>query len=92
MRKYISVDREAIHRNASTGGNAPVLIVEYKEPGCGGAPWKEIRGYEVMWDGPSKLVYRPHNPEGRINSAWVETDAPVEVCTRDDTCDHTHLP
>jgi hypothetical protein len=73
MKKYISVDREAIYRNAARGTNEPVLIVEYED----GRP--PLYAHELVWDGPSRLVYRPDAAEGRLSSAWIETEAAVTV-------------
>lgn len=72
MKKYISVDKGAIAKNAANGTNEPVLLVE-------GDDMPAVRGYKVEIDGPSRLVYLPDH--SRVNSAWIETRARVTVWT-----------
>lgn len=70
MKKYISVDKGAIAKNAANGTNEPVLVVE-QESG------KVTHADEVRIEGPSTLVYRPNS--GRLNSSWIETDSRIRV-------------
>lgn len=70
MKKYISIERGVIAKNAANATNEPVILIEYDEA-------RKLLCHEVEIKGPSRLVYKPNNPEGRINSAWIETDAEV---------------
>ena len=68
-KKILHVNQSVIARNRATGSNDPPLIVrDYR----GSTPAHEA---EIL--GPSKLVYRPHDPLDCGARLWISTEARV---------------
>ena len=67
MKKRIHVNQHHIKANAKDGGNRPVLTIKtYKS---------NQYAHEVQIQGPSRVVYRPHDPLSCGARVWIETDA-----------------
>lgn len=67
MKTIIHVDQHAIRRNIRAAVPEPVFTVKtYKD---------NRRAFTVNINGPSKFVYRPHNPLSCGARVWVEADS-----------------
>ncbi len=69
----ISIDRHVIAANAKSGERKPVIAIELVgNSSC-------IYAHEVFIPGPSRLVYRPDNPDldDKLSTAWLEVEGDV---------------
>jgi hypothetical protein len=73
MIKRIHVNQHVIRRNTKTGELEPPLTVKTSRG--------NIVGHRVAIEGASELVYMPDKPLSCGARVWVETHAPVVVCT-----------
>ena len=71
MKKRVHVNQHTIRRNHKTGERKPVLTVKtYKSNDyC----------YEVIIDGPCKVIYSPDKPLACGARVWIETESEI-VC------------
>lgn len=72
--KRIHVDQHRIKANVKDGTDLPVLTVQAK-----GGPYK---AHEVIADGPTRIVYAPHDPLSCGARCWIETTAEVRTVVR----------
>ena len=71
MRTIIHVNQHIIRANRKNGVTNPALIVK---------TYKGSKNAEnVQINGPSKVVYRAHQPLKCGAHAWIETEAEVEI-------------
>lgn len=71
LKKIIHVNQHVIKRNRLTGENEPPLTVKIKG--------KAHYAQEVIINGPSLVIHRPHNPLSCGARVWIETYAEVEL-------------
>lgn len=72
--KRIHVDQARIKWNIKNEGDLPVLTVQAR-----GGPYK---AHEVEIDGPTRIVYAPHDPLSCGARCWIETTAEVRTVVR----------
>lgn len=73
MKKRIHVNRHHIahnRKNPDEPPKVPFTVKTYKS---------NERGFDVVINGPSKLVYSPEKPLSCGAVAWIETDADTYV-------------
>ena len=69
MRKIIHVNQHVIRANLKSDSVDPPLTVKtYKS---------NDYAHEVMIDGPSRIVHRPHSPLSCGARVWIETESDV---------------
>lgn len=80
VRRFITVNREALKSNRDKASQLPVLRIEDEEGG-------DLSATHVDILGPSQVVYRPSSPRPKGAEVWVETEADVlaSVPQRDDS-------
>ena len=71
MKTIIHVNQHVIKANAKNGTNDPAITVK---------DYLSTRyAHRVVVNGPSEIVYTPHDPLSCGARCWIETQAPVEV-------------
>ena len=60
-----------IRKNNKTGERKPVITVKTSK--------NNYYAYEVIIDGPSKVIYRPDKPLSCGARVWIETDSEVII-------------
>lgn len=72
--KRIHVDQKRIRKNTKQGTDLAAITVQTSKG--------PIKCHEVAIDGPSKMVYRPHDPLSCGARLWIETKGAVETSVR----------
>lgn len=71
MKTIIHVNQHVIKKNAKTGERDPVLTVK--------TYITNVYAYEVLLEGPSRVVYSPDKPLSCGARVWIETEGKVTV-------------
>lgn len=71
MKTIVHVNQHVIKANRKNNANDPVLTVKQGK--------NNTYGYEVIIDGPSKIVYNPEKPLSCGAQVWIETESNVEI-------------
>ena len=75
MKRIVHVNQHVIRANKKNGEHNPPLTCKTHK--------QNVYGYRVKFTGFAEVVYQPDKPLSCGATVWIETDAPIIVCTED---------